>query len=81
MTGISSGVVTTTTPVIAGSLRMSSIQSGLVADEPDLDQVADHLRRADLGDDVTGRLGVDHDEVVVALAHLVAQLADGRGSP
>ena len=78
MTGISSGVVTTTTPVIAGSWRMSSIQLGLVADEPDLDQVADHLRGTDLGDDVTGRLGVDHDEVVRALAHLVAQLADAE---
>ena len=49
---------------------------GLVADDADLDQVTDHLRRADLGDDVPGRLGVDDDQVVVALSHLVAQLAD-----
>ena len=50
----------------------------LVAHEPDLHEVADHLRRTELGDDVAGRLGVDHDQVVRALAHLVAQLADAE---
>ena len=54
---------------------------GLVAHEADLDEFADHLRGADLADDVAARLGIDDHEVVVALAHLVAQLADGRGSP
>ena len=52
--------------------------AGLLADHPDLDQVADHPGRGDLGDDVTGRLGVDDDEVVVALAHLVRELADAE---
>ena len=65
MTGISSGVVTTTTPVIVRVAEDVEHPVGLVADEPDLDQIADHLRRTDLGDDVAGRLGVDHDEVVV----------------
>ena len=52
--------------------------AGLVADHADLDQVADHPRGADLGDDVTARLGVDDDEVVVALANLVGELADAE---
>ena len=45
---------------------------------PDLDELADHPRRADLGDDVPARLGVDDDEVVVPLADLVGELADGE---
>ena len=48
----------------------------LIADEADLHQVADHPRRTDLADDVPRCLGVDDHEVVVALAHLVAELAD-----
>ena len=57
---------------------MSSIQSVWVADEPDLDQIVDRLRRGQQPDDVTGRRRVDHHQVVVALAHLVAELADGE---
>ena len=37
-----------------------------------------HSGRADLGDDVAGRLGVDDHQVVVALAHLVGELADAE---
>ena len=50
----------------------------LLADHADLHELADHPRRADLGDDVAARLGVDDDEVVVPLAHLVGELADGE---
>ena len=57
---------------------MSIIQPVWSRTRPDLHQLADHLRGTDLGDDVTARLGVDDDEVVRALAHLVAQLADGE---
>ena len=60
---------------------MSVIHARLVADHPDLDELADHPGRGDLGDDVAAGLGVDDDEVVVALADLVGQLADRRGSP
>ena len=62
----------------AGSSRMSSIHARLVADQADLHQLADHPRGADLGDDVPARLGVDDDEVVVPLAHLVASLPTAR---
>ena len=78
MTGISSGVVTTTTPVRVRVLEDVEHPPRLVAHHADLDQVADHPRGADLGDDVPARLGVDDDEVVVALAHLVGELADGE---
>ena len=77
-TGISSGVVTTTTPGPRRVLEDVEHPLRLVADQPDLDEIADHPRRADLGDDVPDRLGVDDHEVVVALAHLVGELADGE---
>ena len=51
---------------------------GLAADHPDLHQVVDGLRRRQLADDVAAGRRVDDDEVVVALAHLVAELADGE---
>ncbi len=49
---------------------------GLVANQPDLDEVGDHPRRTDLADDVPARLGVDDDQVVVAFADFPAELAD-----
>ena len=78
VTGISSGVVTTTTPGDRRVVEEVEHPLRLVADEPDLDEIADHPRRTDLADDVTARLGVDDDEVVVLLADLVAELADGQ---
>ena len=65
----------------AGALRvLDDVEhpAGLFADHPDLDQLADHPRRGDLGDDVTARLGIDDDEVVVTLANLVGELADAE---
>ena len=50
----------------------------LLADHADLDELADDPRGGDLGDDVPAGLGVDDDEVVVPLAHLVGELADGE---
>ena len=50
----------------------------LLAHQADLHQLVDGLRRGQLADDVAGRRGVDHDQVVVALAHLPPQLADGE---
>ena len=50
--------------------------SRLLTDEPDVDEIVDRARRADLADDVPARLGIDDDEVVVALTDLVAELAD-----
>ena len=80
VTGISSGVVTTTSPVRAGPRGCRS-SSRLVAHHADLHQLADHPRRADLGDDVAARLGVDDDEVVVALARPRRPACRRRGSP
>ena len=51
---------------------------GLVAHQAHLHQLADHRGCSDLGDDVPAGLGVDHHQVVVPLAHLVTQLADGQ---
>ena len=51
---------------------------GLGADEPHLDQLVDGLGCGQLADDVAGGGGVHHDEVVVALAHLVAELPHGE---
>ncbi len=51
---------------------------GLGADEPDLDQIVDRLRRRQLADDVSERRRVDDHQVVVAFTHLVAELADGE---
>ena len=48
---------------------------GLITNQPDLDEIGDHPGGTDLADDVSARLGVDDDEVVVALAHLPAELA------
>ena len=50
----------------------------LLSHHAQLHQLADDTRGADLGDDVTTRLRVDDDEVVVLLSHLVCQLADGK---
>ena len=44
--------------------------AGLVADQADLHQLVDRLRRGELADDVAGGRGVDDDEVVVPLPHL-----------
>ena len=54
---------------------------GLVAQRADVDELADRVGRAELGDDVTGRGGVDHHEVEVGpaldrLAYLPHDLAD-----
>ena len=76
MTGISSGVVTTTTAGRRRVLHELEHPSGLLADQADLDEIVDRARRADLADDVPARLGIDDDEVVVALTNLVAELAD-----
>ena len=65
-------------PGPAGVLEDVGHPPRLLADQPDLDELADHPRGGDLGDDVAARLGVDDDEVVVALAHLVGELADGE---
>ena len=54
---------------------------GLGADEADLDEVVDGLGGGELADDVAGGRRVDDDEVVVALADLVAELADGQDLP
>ena len=78
VTGISSGVVTIDEPGARRVLEDVDHPRRLVAHHADLHQLADHPRRADLGDDVAARLGVDDDEVVVALAHLVGELADGE---
>ncbi len=78
VTGISSGVVTTATAVVAASSSRSRIHAVWSRDHADVHEIVDHPRGGDLGDDVAGRLGVDDDEVVVALAHLEAQLADGE---
>ena len=51
---------------------------GLAADQAHLDQVVDGLGRRQLADDVPAGRRVDHDQVVVPLAHLVAELADGQ---
>ena len=53
----------------------------LVTNETHLDEIADHLRRSDLSDDVPGRLGVDDDQVVVPLTHLVDRACRRPGSP
>ena len=49
--------------------------AGLVAHPAHLHQLVDGLGSGELADHVTGRRRVDHDEVVGALAHLVAELA------
>ena len=51
---------------------------GLVAHHAHLHQLVDGLRRGELADDVAAGDGVDDDEVVVALAHLPRELADGE---
>ena len=66
VTGISSGVHTATSPVIAGSDRISSIQSVCVPDEAHLDQVVDRLGGGQLPDDVARGRRVDHHQVVAA---------------
>ena len=48
---------------------------GLAPDQADLDQVVDGLGGRQLADDVPAGRRVDDDQVVVALAHLVAELA------
>ena len=68
MTGISSGVATMTAPVTARVGEDVDHPAGLVADQPDLHQLADGLGGGELADDVAGGRGVDDDEVVVALA-------------
>ena len=50
----------------------------LVAHRADLHELTDRGRRTELRDDVARRRGVDDDEVVVTLAHLPAELADGQ---
>ena len=78
MTGISSGVATTTAPVVAGSVRMSIIQSVWSRTSPTLHQLVDRLGGGELADHVAGGRGVDHDQVVVALRDLPRELADGE---
>ena len=79
MTGISSGVVTTTTPVWCGVGEDLGHPARLVADQADLHEVVDRPggRRAGPTMWPDGR-GVDDHEVVVALPDLVADLADGE---
>ena len=76
VTGISSGVVVTTHARSPRVVEDVEHPLRLFADEADLDEIGDHPRRTDLADDVTARLGVDDDEVVVALLDLPAELAD-----
>ncbi len=78
LTGISSGAATMTAPVVAGSSRISTQPGRLVPDQPHLDQLPDGLRGRELGHDVAGGRGVDHDEVVVLLPGLPDHLADGQ---
>ena len=78
LTGISSGAATITTPVCAGSPRMSSIHPVWSRTMPDLHQLLDRLRRRQLAGDVAGGRRVDDHEVVAALAHLPQELADGE---
>ena len=75
-TGISSGTVTMTTPVWAGSVRMSIIQSVWLRTTPTLTRSLIATGAAKLTDDVSGGRRVDHHEVVVVLPHLPGELAD-----
>ena len=73
--------MTTLTAVIAGSASSSDDPLGLAAQRPDVDELADRVGRAELGDDVAGRGRVDDHEVEVGaaldrLAHLPHDLAD-----
>ena len=52
--------------------------AGLVPDQSDLHELVDGVGRRELPDDVAAGGGVDDDEVVVRLAHLPGQLADGE---
>ena len=54
------------------------VEAQLLAHEANLHQLVDGLRGGQLTDDVAGRRGVDHDEVVVVLADLPRQLSDGE---
>ena len=78
LTGISSAVVTMTTPVWAGSSRMSSIHLVWSRTRPTWTRSLMACGAASWPTMWPGGRGVDHDEVVVALAHLVAELADGE---
>ena len=70
---------TITTPVWPGRSRMSSHPLRLVADQPDLHQLVDRLRAPRSWPTMWPVAdGVDDDEVVVVLAHLPRQLADGE---
>ena len=77
-TGISSGVHTATSPVFWRVGEDVEHPVGLAADQPHLDEVVDGLGRGQLADDVATGRGVDHHEVVVRLAHLLAELAHGE---
>ena len=78
VTGISSGVVTMSTPGAGGVLEDVEHPLRLVVDHPDVHEVVDGLGAGQLAGDVAGRRGVDDHEVVVALPHLVGHLADGE---
>ena len=80
-TGISSGVVTATRPVLLRIGEDVEHPVGLAADQAHLDQIVDGLGRRQLADDVPAGRRIDHDQVVVALSHLVAELAHGQDLP
>ena len=76
VTGISSGVHTASSPVVAGIGEHLQHPVRLGADESDLHQPVDRLGGGQLADDVPGGLGVDHHQVPPAVADLEAQLPD-----
>ena len=83
LTGISSGDVTTLSAVSAGSESSSTIQSVWLRTGPTVHELLDRGRGVELADHVTGRGGVDDDEIPVGaagerLAELPADLADGE---
>ena len=78
VTGISSGVATTTRPVRTGSERIASIQSVCERMRPTWTSVLIACGAARWPTTWPVADGVDDDEVVVALADLVAELADGE---
>ena len=80
-TGISSGVATTTSPVVAGSLEDVEHPVGLLADQADLHQLVDGLGRGQLADDVPAGGGVDDHQVVVALLAPPSTACRRSGSP
>ena len=83
LTGISSGVGDDVERGERGIGEQLDHPVGLVADRPDVHELLDRVGGVELGDHVTGRGGVDDDEVPVGaalerLAHLPADLADGE---